>query len=125
MRQSSRWLASSPVRHAAESWVAGAAESAPVPSENGSGDPPPPPGHVDAQQREDDDDEERPDAAADRDAAAAAHAAAVLHLAGVEPCSGTELHAAGRSLVSAHVRARVHHRALTGPGLRAAVCRLP
>jgi hypothetical protein len=74
--------------------------------------------------REHDDDEERPDAAADRDAATAAHAAAVLHLAGIEPCSGTELHAAGPSLVSAHVRARVHNRAGTGPGLRTAVCPL-
>ena len=123
MRQSSRWLASAPVRHAAESSVAGAAESEPVPSENGSG-PGAAAGHVDAEQREHDDDEERPDAAADRDAATAAHAAAVLHLAGIEPCSGAELHAAGRSLVSAHVRARVHHRALTGPGLPAAVCPL-
>ena len=123
MRQSSRWLASAPVRHAAESSVAVArvragAERERVGAASAAG-------HVDAEQREHDDDEKRPDAAADRHAAAAAHAAAVLHLTGVEPCSGAELHAADRSLVSARVRMRVHHRALTGPDLHAAVCPLP
>ena len=112
------------MRHAAESSVAGAAEPTGPERERVRGAASAA-GHVDAEEREHDDDEKRPDAAADRDAAAAAHAAAVLHLTGIEPCSGAELHAADRSLVSARVRMRVHHRALTGPDLHAAVCPLP
>ena len=89
MRQSSRWLASLPVRHADDS-------SVPVPESPGA-EPvrvgaAPAAGHVDAEQREHDHHDDAGGAAADRQAPSAASAAPVLDLSWVEASPGAKAH---------------------------------
>ena len=86
IRQSSRWLASLPVRQVADRSVVGSSDED-VPIAYGSRAA----RQVDAEQREHDDDHQAADAAADRHAAAA-DAAAILDLSCVEPGARAKPH---------------------------------
>ena len=89
IRQSSRWLASRPVRQVCDSSSPSADEEVPVPRDNGSV---PAAVDVDSEQREHHDDEDRPGAPTDRDATPTAPTALVLDLPCVEPSTATKPH---------------------------------